>query len=131
MSDEVNGIYGVPITGSNFQYNPNPYGYEDEGIDYSTYPMGMGMGGSIFGAYPMMGGMYGADPQSCFDNMRQYQKLSTDYNIEQQKLNRNADMRINASMEAVKNSAAVLQDKIRSNGRSLQKLCKCSWCSLW
>lgn len=116
MSEELNGIYGVPVTGNNFQYNPNPYGYEDEGIDYSTYPMmGMGMGGSIFGAYPMMGGMYGSDPQSCFDNMRQYQRLSVDYNIEQQKLNRNADMRINASMEAVKNAASVLQDKIRSN----------------
>ncbi len=117
MSDELNGIYGVPISGNNFQYNPNPYGYEDEGIDYSTYPMGMmGMGGSIFGASPMMmGGMYGTDPQSCFDTMRQYQKLSTDYNIEQQKLNRNADMRINASMEAIKNSASVLQDKIQSN----------------
>ena len=23
MSDELNGIYGVPISGNNFQYNPN------------------------------------------------------------------------------------------------------------
>lgn len=101
----------------NFQYNPNPYGdFDDLDLDYSTYPM---MGGSIFGGgfmspAPMMGvGM--SNNQNYFDNMKEYQKFYVDYNIDQQKMNRNADMRINASMEAIKNSATVLKDKIMAN----------------
>ena len=63
---------------------------------------------------PMMGVGMGNN-QNYFDNMKEYQKFYVDYNIDQQKMNRNADMRINASMEAIKNSATVLKDKIMAN----------------
>lgn len=111
MTDGVNGINGMLVP-STFQYNPNPYGFDDIDIDYSMYPMGMGMGGSIFGMAPMMGA---GGNQNMFDNMKDYQKFYIDYNIDQQKMQRNADMRINGSMEAVKGAASVLQDKIMNN----------------
>lgn len=114
MTNEVSSIYGMPVCG-NFQYNPNPYAYDDLECDYSMYPGGMmGMGGSIFGMPPMAGGMMGNN-QNYFDNMKEYQKFYVDYNIDQQKMHRNADMRINASMEGIKNSAAALRDKIVNN----------------
>lgn len=113
MTNEINGIYGMPVTG-NFQYNPNPYAYDDLECDYSMYPgVGtMGMGASIFGM-PAATGM--GNNQNYFDNMKDYQKFYIDYNIDQQKMQRNADMRINASMEAIQNSATALRDKIVNN----------------
>lgn len=113
MTNEVSSIYGMPMCG-NFQYNPNPYAYDDLEFDCSMYPGGMmGMGGSIFGMPPMTGSTAGN--QNYFDNMKEYQKFYVDYNIDQQKMQRNADMRINGSMEAVKNSAIALRDKIVNN----------------
>ena len=112
MTNEVSNIYGMPIS-NNFQYNPNPYAYDDLECDYSTYPGGMmGMDGSIFGM-PYAGGT--GNNQNYFDNMKEYQKFYIDYNIDQQKMQRNADMRINASMEGIKNSASSLRDKIINN----------------
>lgn len=112
MTNEVSSIYGMPISNT-FQYNPNPYAYDDLECDYSIYPGGMmGMGGSIFGM-PYVGGV--GNNQNYFDNMKEYQKFYIDYNIDQQKMQRNADMRINASMEGVRNSANALRDKIINN----------------
>jgi hypothetical protein len=71
------------------------------------------MGGSIFGNGYMS--PLTDNNQNYFDNMREYQKFNVEYNIEQEKLARNADMKINASMEAIKNSARVLKDKIVAN----------------
>lgn len=86
-------------------------------LDYgSTSPI---MGASVFGggfaAPPVMGMGMGFSNQSYYDNMKDYQRFSIDYNIDQQRMNRNADMRINASMEAVKGSATTLKDKIMKN----------------
>lgn len=95
----------------------NAYMYDD--IDmagtYSTAPL---MGGSIFtGGYPMgmpMVGM-GYNNQAYFDNMRDYQRFQIDYNVDQQRMSRNADLRINAAMEGVKGAATALKDKIMKN----------------
>lgn len=115
MSSNVSGIQPSGY----FQYDPlvSSYsGFDDLDISYSTYPMGMG--GSIFGGYspmmPMVPGV-GGNNQSYFDNMKQYQKFYNDYNIDQQKMQRNAELKINASMEGIKGSAAILFDKIQQN----------------
>lgn len=114
MTNDVSSIYGMPLSG-NFQYNPNPYAYDDLECDYSIYPGGMmGMNGSIFGM-PPVGTSAQANNQNYFENMKEYQKFYIDYNIDQQKMQRNADMRINASMESIKNSATALRDKIINN----------------
>ena len=105
-----------------FQYNPCPmacgtdFDYLD--IDYSTYPMGMcggmmGMNGSIFGSVPFGGCMGGgATTKDYFNNMKEYQQFYNQYNIDQQKMQRNADLQINASMESIQEHAANLKDKI-------------------
>jgi len=114
MTNEVGNIGA-----GSFQY-VNPY-YDIEDLDptYSTYPMynsPMGMDGSIFGMgmMPMMG-MGCGNNQSYFDNMRDYQRFYIDYNVDQQRMQRNADLRINASMEAVQSRFATLKDKINAN----------------
>jgi hypothetical protein len=91
------------------------YDFDDLDMSGGMYGYGMGtmgLGGSIFNGYmtPMMG-----NAQSYFDNMKQYQKFNIEYNIDQQKMSRNADMRIYASVEGIKNAAAVLKDKIMAN----------------
>lgn len=95
----------------------DPYMFDD--IDLMSYSTSAPLlGGSIFGAMPpmpMMGLGMGYDPQQYYDYMRQNQQFSVDYNIDQQKLNRNADMKINASMEGVKGAATALKDKIMKN----------------
>lgn len=95
----------------------DPYMFDDiDLMNYSTSaPL---LGGSIFGAMPpmpMMGLGMGYDPQQYYDYMRQNQQFSVNYNIDQQKMNRNADMKINASMEGVKGAATALKDKIMKN----------------
>jgi hypothetical protein len=118
MANE-NGVGAVST--NTFQYNPYAnynYGmYDFDDLDMNNGMYGMySMGGSIFGngyLSPIMGGAY--NNQNYFDNMKQYQKFNVDYNIEQQKLNRNADMKINASMEGIKNAASILKDKIVAN----------------
>ena len=106
---------------STFQYMPYATMlYNDfDNIDMasgSTYP-GL-MGPSIFGCggigMPMMG-CGGMNSSSYFDNMKQYQKYYNDLNIEQQKMQRNADLQLNGSMEAIQTSAAALKDKIVRN----------------
>ncbi len=103
-------------------FAPNPYSTQFmlddlDILDYgSTAPT---MGGSVFGAGfaapPVMGMGIGYNNQSYYDNMKDYQRFSIDYNIDQQKMTRNADMRVNASMEAVKGAATTLKDKIMKN----------------
>ena len=96
----------------------NPYMFDDIDImDFSS--MNTLMGGSIFGGgfvgtpMPMLG--FGYNPQQYYDYMKQNQEFSVNYNIDQQKMNRNADMKVNASMEAVKGAATALKDKIIKN----------------
>jgi hypothetical protein len=112
------------ISTNTFQYNPyasynyGMYDYDDLDMNNGLYGM-YSMGGSIFGngyMSPMMGGMY--NNQNYFDNMKQYQKFNVDYTIEQEKLTRNADLKINASLEGIKNAAAILKDKIKANEQS-------------
>ena len=106
---------------STFQYMPYATMlYNDfDNIDMasgSTYP-GI-MGPSIFGCggFGMpMAGCGGMNNTSYFDSMRQYQKYYNDLNIEQQKMQRNADLQLNGSMEAIQTSAAALKDKIVRN----------------
>lgn len=114
MVSNVSAINGAAAT---FQYDPyaSIYGFDDFDIDYSMYPMGMG--GSIFSGYggiPMTPvGNY--NNQSYFNNMKDYQKFWVDYNVDQQKMQRNADLKINASMEGITGAATNLKDKILQN----------------
>lgn len=134
MSGNVSGIQPV----GTFQYNPYPmsgYYYSDFDnidLDYSTYPM-MGMGGSIFsGGMPMMGGIGMGMPifggigtgtgaggayttKDYFNQMKEYQQFYNQYNIDQQKMQRNADLQINGSMESIQTAAHDLKDKIEHN----------------
>ncbi len=123
MVDNVSALNSTPMVGA-FQFNPYAYGLDDLDLDFNNYPMGMN--GSIFtgyngfngmGAMPMVPGMYGmgGNNQSYFDNMKEYQKFYIDYNVDQHNMQRNADLRINASMEGIQTAAATLQDKIRQN----------------
>jgi hypothetical protein len=98
----------------------DPYMLDD--LDLMNFSSSAPMMNSIFtGApglgmpMPMMGMGYGYDPQQYYDYMRQNQQFSVNYNIDQQKMNRNADMKINASMEGVKGAATALKDKIMKN----------------
>lgn len=100
--------------------NMNPYVFDDIDMDFGMNPVGMG--GSIFDGYMGMGmgmmPMYpgvGFDSREMFDRMKEYQKFYIDYNVDQQNMQRNADLRINASVEGIKGSATVLRDKILQN----------------
>lgn len=92
----------------------------DMDLNYGAYPM-FGSGsvfGDGFASMPMMGmgtGVGGYSNQDFYNNMRQQQQFQTEYQIEQQRLNRNADLKINAPLEAIKGSATALKDKITSN----------------
>jgi len=109
---EVNMVNGVmPVTGysagamDNIDLITNSYNY---------YPSTMNS--SIFGGGYMpynMGGSY--NPQAYYDYMRANQKFYADYNVDQNKLNRNSDLRINGSVEAVKGAAMILKDKVTQN----------------
>ena len=129
MSSNTSGIQSV----GKFQYNPYPMSgyysadFDNIDLDYSTYPMmgaGMGMNGSIFGnniglgAMPYMGAggiVGGYNPQDYFNQMKQYQQFYNQYNIDQCKMQRNADLQINGSMESVTEAAEHLKDKISRN----------------
>jgi hypothetical protein len=99
MVDAVSNVSSVPYT---YGYNDYDYG---SGLGYGDYSM---MNGSIFGM-PYFGG------QNYYDNMKQNQQFWVDYNVDQQNMNRNADLRINASVEGVKGAAAILKDKVIAN----------------
>lgn len=97
----------------------NPYMFDDiDMLDFSS-SMNPLMTGSIFGTgcigapMPMLG--LGYNQQQYFDYMKQNQQFNIDYNVDQQKMTRNADMRVNASMEGVKGAATALKDKIMKN----------------
>jgi len=118
MSDYNLGV--GPFFGMDGMYGQ--YGFDDLDMDlnYGSYPM-FGTG-SVFGAGfatpPMMGGgmgMGGYSNQDFYNNMRENQQFQTNYTIEQQRLNRNADLQINAPLEAIKGAATALKDKITSN----------------
>ncbi|MBD5403293.1 hypothetical protein HDR58_10935 [bacterium] len=116
MSSNVGAINGGIVPVNAFQFN-NPYdfGYDDLDMDLSTRS---GLGGSIFDGYgmmPMTPGIGGTNNQSYFNNMKDYQKFYVDYNVDQQNMQRNADLRINASVEGIRGAAAILQDKIKQN----------------
>jgi len=105
MVNEVSNVGAVPgAYGHGYEIDPLDieYGYGD----YS-------MNGSIFNGYanPMCGG----NMQGYYDNMKQNQRFWVDYNVDQQNMNRNADLRINASIESVKGAAAILKDKVLAN----------------
>lgn len=110
-------ICGITPT---FNYMPSTMCGDFDKIDMITGSPSLsmlGMGGSIFGGcagMPMMG-CGGYDPSSYFDNMKKYQQYSTQYNIDQQKLNRNANLQIQAPMESIEDTAASLKDKILRN----------------
>ncbi len=114
MSDYNLGV--VPFGGMYGQY-----GFDDIDMDlnYGSYPM-FGTG-SVFGmgfATPMMGmgtGVGGYSNEDFYNNMRQQQQFQTDYTVDQQRLNRNADLKVNAPMEAIKGAAIALKDKIVNN----------------
>ena len=114
------GIQSIGGTSGLNQFVYSPYSFLDlEDLDptYSTYPMygNYGMDGSIFSAVPMYGGGLVGNTQDYFNQMRQYQQFYNDYNVDQQKMNRNADLRINASMEAIQTTYNALKDKIEKN----------------
>lgn len=118
MANEINGVGAISPAGS-FQYNPY-YDFDDLDMNMGMYPSMGGMNGSIFDGSYGMGMMpyvpgFGGNNQSYFNNMRDYQKFYNDYNIEQQRMQRNADLRINASVEGIKSAASILKDKIVNN----------------
>lgn len=119
MANEVNPLSGVQPSG-NFQYTPytsSMYDLDETDLNYGMYPMSMN--GSIFGGADMMmpmAGCYGGmNNTSYFNNMKDYQKFYVDYNIDQQKMQRNADLKINGSVEGIQTAAANLKDKILQN----------------
>lgn len=75
------------------------------------------MGGSIFnGMMPFMptfGG--GMNYDYYFNNMKDYLNFTSDYNLQMVENQRRNDLRINAVDEAIRNAAAVLNEKIVAN----------------
>ena len=67
---------------------------------------------------PFMPGVSGGSNQNYFDQLKEYQRFYVDYNVDQQKMNRNADLRINGSMEAIQTTFLTLKDKITANEQS-------------
>jgi len=118
MASNVSGIQPIGM----FQYVPPYSDYDYIDMDASTFPFSMD--NSVFGAgVPLIGGfdcgsigggMIGGN-QSWFDNMRQQQQFYNQYYVDQQKMNRNADLQINGAMEAVRETAENLKDKIKQN----------------
>lgn len=89
--------------------------YDDLDIDFSSYNYGGFGSGSIFGGMtPMMGMGYGYGGYN-YDRLKEQQVFRNDYMIDQQRMNRNADLKINAPLEAIKGTASILKDKIVQN----------------
>lgn len=112
MSDNVGAIQPSGI----FQYTPLYNFYNNPDIDnidmITSNPYSMS--GSLF---DQMGQMpyssMGFDPKkSYFENMKDQQRQWNEYYIEQQKINRQNDIEINSPMEAVRETASNLKDKI-------------------
>ncbi len=75
------------------------------------------MGGSVFnGMMPFMpsfGG--GMNYDYYFNNMKNYLNFTSDYNLQMVENQRRNDLRINATDEAIRNAASVLNEKIVAN----------------
>jgi hypothetical protein len=116
----VDNVSAIQPSGS-FQYIPASglgyYDFDSIDMDYSMYPLGLG--GSIFsGGCPMpyiMPWGSGMDTKSYFEQMKEYQKLYGQMNLEQQKRQRNADLQLNGAMESIEEGAKNLKDKIAHN----------------
>ena len=99
-----------------FQYSPTylPNYADIDNIDMISNPYSMN--GSIFGINGInpMGAMgMGFDPnKSYFENMKDYQQQWNQYYVDQQKINRQNDVQVNAPMEAIRETATNLKDKI-------------------
>ena len=96
-----------------FQYTPTylPNYADIDDIDMISNPYSMS--GSIFGLNGMNPMGMGFDPQkSYFENMKDYQKQWNEYYVDQQKINRQNDVQVNAPMEAIRETATNLKDKI-------------------
>ncbi len=102
MVNEVSNVT-MPVGGG---FN-NPYSVDPLDLDYN-----MGYNSSIFGGMPMVGGY---NNQQYYDNMMNNLHFNQNYNVEQQNGQRNVDLRINGSVEAVKGAAMILKDKILAN----------------
>lgn len=103
MVNEVSNVT-APVGGVGFN---NPYSVDPLDLDYN-----MGYNSSIFGGMPMVGGY---NNQQYYDNMMNNLHFSQNYNVEMQNGQRNVDLRVNASVEAVKGAAMILKDKILAN----------------
>lgn len=111
MNNSIGAIQPIGL----FQYTPTfMQNYADiDDIDMISNPYSMN--GSIFpnGINPMGSFGMGFDPnKSYFDNMKDSQKQWNEYYVDQQKLNRQNDVQVNAPMEAIRETALNLKDKI-------------------
>lgn len=104
----VNEVSNVTMPTSGLGFN-NPYAIDPLDLDYN---IGYGMNSSIFGGMPMVGGY---NNQQYYDNMMNNLRFNQDYTIASQNGQRNVDLRVNASVEAVKGAAMILKDKILAN----------------
>lgn len=121
--DNVSSIQ--PLNLGTFQYMPiaSPLSCDFDKIDMmsmGSYTGSMGMGGSIFnpmgfgcGFAPAFG--MGSINSSYFDNMKNYQQSWNNYYVDAQKMQRNNDVKLNGAMEAIKETASNLKDRIMQN----------------
>lgn len=117
-------------TGCGLDYSSDYYPYDNTQI--FNVPLGgmMGYGGlGAFGGYGMMpsfcggfmpggfmpGGTVANSPAEYMQQMQEYQQQYSDYMVQQQKLNRNAELKVNAPMEGIQGAVTILQDKILKN----------------
>jgi len=116
MYDYDCGIDPVYSTGASYGYGNYDSDY-DLDIDNGTYS-GYGTGsvfGTGFAGMPMMDGTGGYNMEDIYNNLQKQQEYQNDYMVRQQKMTRNADLQVNAPMEAIKGTASALKDKITSN----------------
>ena len=107
MSGYVGAIGGFPMYNSYANY---------AGLS-NIYDMDM-MGSSVFNGcmmllMPTFGG--GMNYDYYFNNMKNYLNFTSDYNLQMVENQRRNDLRINATDEAIRNAAAVLNEKIVDN----------------
>lgn len=122
----MNNSIGAIQPAGLFQYTPtfmqNCTDIDD--IDMISNPYSMN--GSIFGINgisPIAPNGMGFDPnKSYFDNMKDYQKQWNEYYVDQQKINRQNDVQVNAPMEAIRETATNLKDKILHDEQDQIKL---------
>ena len=107
MSGYVGAIGGFPMYNSYANY---------AGLS-NIYDMDM-MGSSVFNGcmmpfMPTFGG--GMNYDYYFNHMKNYLNFTSDYNLQMVENQRRNDLRINATDEAIRNAAAVLNEKIVDN----------------